>query len=115
MQRQSLSDDQIDNAERLYEQGWPLARTGNHVDVTADTVRKRLLERGITMRDTQGRPAPRHQPTQVNLDDPLDHPAVNPTRSGHHTRRARRHHHCVRSSTTATRHQGLHQTLFRPA
>jgi hypothetical protein len=28
---------------------------GNHMDVTADTVRKRLLERGITMRDPQGR------------------------------------------------------------
>jgi hypothetical protein len=31
------------------------------MNVTADTVRKRLLERGITMRDTQGRP--RTQPS----------------------------------------------------
>ena len=55
MRRQGLSDDQVNDAERLYQQGWSLARIGNHMDVTADTVRTRLLERGVTMRDTQGR------------------------------------------------------------
>lgn len=58
MRRQGLSDEQVTDAERSYQQGWSLARIGNHMDVTADTVRKRLLERGVTMRDTQGRPRP---------------------------------------------------------
>jgi predicted DNA-binding protein YlxM (UPF0122 family) len=56
MRRQGLTNDQVNDAERLYQQGWSLARIGNHMDVTADTVRKRLLERGVTMRDTRGRP-----------------------------------------------------------
>jgi hypothetical protein len=55
MRRHGLTTDQVDDAERLYEQGWSLARIGDQLDVTADTVRKRLLERGITMRDTRGR------------------------------------------------------------
>jgi predicted HTH domain antitoxin len=56
MRRCGLSDDQVEDATRLYDQGWSLARIGNRMDVTADTVRKRLLERGVAMRDTQGRP-----------------------------------------------------------
>ncbi|RSM35572.1 helix-turn-helix domain containing protein [Amycolatopsis balhimycina DSM 5908] len=56
MRRRGLTDNQIDDAERLYQQGWSLARIGNRMDVTADTVRARLLERGVAMRDTQGRP-----------------------------------------------------------
>jgi hypothetical protein len=56
MRRRGLTDDQIDDAEHLYRQGWSLARIGNHMNVTADTVRARLLERDVTMRDTQGRP-----------------------------------------------------------
>jgi len=56
MRRRGLTDDQIDDAEHLYQQGWSLARIGNHMNVTADTVRARLLERGVAMRDTQGRP-----------------------------------------------------------
>ena len=55
MRRRGLTKEQVEHSERLYEQGWSLARIGNHMDVTADTVRKRLLERGVTMRDTQGR------------------------------------------------------------
>jgi uncharacterized protein (DUF433 family) len=55
MRRQGLTNEQVEDAKRFYEQGWSLARIGNHMDVTADTVRKRLLERGVTMRDTQGR------------------------------------------------------------
>ena len=55
MRRRGLNDDQADDAESLYQQGWSLARIGDHMDVTADTVRKRLLERGVTMRDPQGR------------------------------------------------------------
>jgi hypothetical protein len=56
MRRQGLTVDQANDAMRLYELRWSLARIGNHLGVTADTVRKRLLERGVPMRDTQGRP-----------------------------------------------------------
>ena len=56
MRRRGLTDDQIDDAERLYHHGWSLARIGDRMNVTADTVRTRLLERGATMRDTHGRP-----------------------------------------------------------
>lgn len=56
MRRSGLTDNQAEDAERLYQQGWSLARIGDRMNVTADTVRKRLLERGVTMRDTQGRP-----------------------------------------------------------
>jgi len=56
MRRRGLTNSQIDDAERLYRQGWSLARIGNSMGFTADTVRARLLERGVTMRDTQGRP-----------------------------------------------------------
>jgi hypothetical protein len=56
MRRCGLSDAQVEDATRLYDQGWSLARIGKRMDVTADTVRKRLLERGVTMRGTQGRP-----------------------------------------------------------
>lgn len=56
MRRRGLTDDQVGDAKKLYHQGWSLARIGTHMDVTADTVRKRLLERGVTMRDIHRRP-----------------------------------------------------------
>lgn len=56
MRRRGLTNEQVEDAERIYEQGWSLARIGDHMDVTADTVRKRLLERGVTMRDTPRTP-----------------------------------------------------------
>lgn len=56
MRRSGLTDDQVEDADRLYQEGWSLARIGDRMDVTADTVRKRLLERGVTMHDTRGRP-----------------------------------------------------------
>jgi hypothetical protein len=56
MRRLGLTDDQVEDAERLYHQGWSLSRISDRIDVAADTVRKRLLERGVTMRDTNGRP-----------------------------------------------------------
>lgn len=66
MRRCGLTDDQVGDAERLYDQGWSLARIGDRMNVTADTVRKRLLERGVTMRDTHRRPQvgrPKERPT----------------------------------------------------
>jgi hypothetical protein len=63
VRRRGLADYQIEDAERLYDQGWSLARIGDRMNVTADTVRKRLLERGVAMRDTQGG-------TRVNAGEP---------------------------------------------
>jgi hypothetical protein len=56
MRRRGLTPEQVDDAIHLYNLGWSLARIGTQMDVTADTVRKRLLEHGVTMRDTHGRP-----------------------------------------------------------
>jgi hypothetical protein len=53
--RGRLSPEQVADARRLYEDGWSLARIGQKFDTTANTVRKRLLECGVAMRDTQGR------------------------------------------------------------
>ncbi|WP_020641467.1 hypothetical protein [Amycolatopsis balhimycina] len=56
MRRCGLTPEQIDDAIHLYKLGWSLSRIGIRMSVTADTVRKRLLEHGVTMRDTHGRP-----------------------------------------------------------
>ncbi|GAB3292669.1 hypothetical protein [Parasphingorhabdus pacifica] len=50
-----LSEEQIDDVVRLYSQGWSLARIAARMDVAAGTVRQRLHERGVTVRDTHGR------------------------------------------------------------
>ena len=42
-------------AARLYKQGLSLAKVGEHFAVSASTVHRALKERGIPMRDTQGR------------------------------------------------------------
>jgi len=49
-----LSPEDIDQAAQLYEDGWSLARIGEHLGVTATTVHRRLRERGVTMRSTTG-------------------------------------------------------------
>jgi DNA-directed RNA polymerase specialized sigma24 family protein len=56
MRRRGPTDEEAEDAERLYLQGWSLARIGNRMKVAADTVRKCLLDRGVTMRDNHGRP-----------------------------------------------------------
>ena len=56
MRMQSLDEEAIDEAVRLYESGLSLAKVGERVGVTARTVQLRLRERGVTMRDTHGRP-----------------------------------------------------------
>lgn len=53
--RGRLSNEQVDEAVRLYDAGRSLARIGSTLGTTANTVRARLLERGVTTRDTQGR------------------------------------------------------------
>jgi DNA-binding NarL/FixJ family response regulator len=50
-----LPPDDIPAAAKLYEQGWSLARIAEKFDAAANTVRARLLEAGVAMRDTHGR------------------------------------------------------------
>jgi hypothetical protein len=56
MRRRGLSGEQVDEAVHLYGLGWSLARVGARLGVDATTVQARLRERGIAMRDAQGRP-----------------------------------------------------------
>jgi hypothetical protein len=55
MRRRGLTSEQVDEAMRLYGQGWSLARVGERLGVDTGTVHARLRERGVRMRDTQGR------------------------------------------------------------
>ncbi|WP_042174146.1 helix-turn-helix domain-containing protein [Streptomyces sp. NBRC 110035] len=55
MRMRGLSVEQIDEAVRLYQAGQSLARIGERLGVDAGTVRARVVERGIRMRDAQGR------------------------------------------------------------
>jgi hypothetical protein len=52
--RGRLIPEQVDVAVRLYATGWSLARIGAKLDTTANTVRARLIERGVRTRDTCG-------------------------------------------------------------
>ncbi|ASN19938.1 hypothetical protein CGK93_09815 [Arthrobacter sp. YN] len=47
-----LDEQQIKEAVRLYKQGALLATIGKRMEVTAHTVRSRLVERGVEMRST---------------------------------------------------------------
>ena len=42
----------VEQMARLYESGLSLARVGHEVDADAATVRRQLLARGVSMRDT---------------------------------------------------------------
>jgi hypothetical protein len=55
MRRRGLSPDQIDEAVQLYKEGWSLAWVGKRMTVDPTTVLARLRERGVRMRDAQGR------------------------------------------------------------
>jgi hypothetical protein len=50
-----LAADDVPAAATLYQAGWSLARIGEKFGITDDTVRARLLEVGIAMRDPHGR------------------------------------------------------------
>lgn len=54
--RRGLHPDLIDEAVRRYEQGESLATVGRALGADPGTVKARLIERGIAMRDTHGRP-----------------------------------------------------------
>jgi hypothetical protein len=49
MRRQGLTAEQVDEAVRLYETGWSLARIGEQTAVDHTTVWHRLRERGVRM------------------------------------------------------------------
>lgn len=51
-----MTSEQIDGAVMLYESGRSLQEIAEQLGSTARTVRSRLLERGVVMRDTHGRP-----------------------------------------------------------
>lgn len=55
MRRRRLSSEQVDDAVRLYGEGWSLARIGRKLSVDPTTVLTKLRERGVRMRDTHGR------------------------------------------------------------
>lgn len=55
MRRRGLSPDQTDEAVQLYGEGWSLARIGERMGVDPTTVLAKLRDRGVRMRDIQGR------------------------------------------------------------
>lgn len=55
MRNAGLTEEQIDEAVRLYSDGWSAQRIGDRLGAYPQTMRRRLLERGVRMRDTHGR------------------------------------------------------------
>lgn len=51
-----MSPSQVDIAARLYESGLSLASVGTQLGFNATTVRTKFLHRGVTTRDSHGRP-----------------------------------------------------------
>jgi len=52
---ESMTESQIDQAVIHYEGGLSLARVGNELGFDDGTIRHRLIERGVYMRDSHGR------------------------------------------------------------
>ena len=50
-----LSDEQIDQAVRLYESGLSCEAVSKNIGACSKTIYNKLIERDITMRDTHGR------------------------------------------------------------
>jgi IS30 family transposase len=50
-----LDPNQVEQAARLYAQGWSSARIGARLGVAPSTVWRGLISRGVRMRDTHGR------------------------------------------------------------
>lgn len=48
--RGQLTDTQVDEAVRLYEQGWSLRAVGRHLDVADKTIRRMLDRRAVIVR-----------------------------------------------------------------
>jgi len=58
MRVRSLTEDQILQAIELYESGLSLVKVKERMGVTSETIRLRLIERGVVMRDSHGRLVP---------------------------------------------------------
>jgi|1185.fasta_scaffold301550_1 transposase len=56
----------LNEATRLYEQGWSLARVGDHFGVDGETVRRALRAAGVTLRPRRGHHLVDLQPHLVN-------------------------------------------------
>lgn len=54
MRMTGLGGEQIEEAARLYEAGWTLAKISKRMRVSPDTVRLRLIEHGVAMRPRGG-------------------------------------------------------------
>jgi DNA-binding CsgD family transcriptional regulator len=50
-----LAPEDVGAAAGLYQRGWSLAQIADRFDTSANTVRSRLKDAGVTMRDTHGR------------------------------------------------------------
>lgn len=54
--QRGLRPDLVDEAVRRYEDGQSLATVGRALGADPGTIKARLIERGVAMRDTHGRP-----------------------------------------------------------
>ncbi len=54
MRRRPLCEEQIIEAIRLYQSGLSVAKVADQVGAKSETVRLRLIERGVQMRDSRG-------------------------------------------------------------
>lgn len=51
----TITEEQVDTAVRLYEQGLSLAQVGERLNLRGKSLRVHLLKRGVKMRDSHGR------------------------------------------------------------
>lgn len=56
IRNQPMNQDEIDQAIQLYQDGWSLARVGQHLGREHTVIRDVLVKAGIPRRDTHGRP-----------------------------------------------------------
>ena len=54
MRRTSLTEAQVDRAVSLYQSGLSLVKVGKIIEANAETVRQRLLGRGVKLRGPHG-------------------------------------------------------------
>jgi hypothetical protein len=62
--RYRLLEPNLDEARRLYEAGWSLARVGDHFAINASTVFNAFRRAGVPMRPGQGGPSSSQRPTR---------------------------------------------------
>jgi hypothetical protein len=62
-----LSSEEIESAKRLYESGLSLALVGETLGWNADTIRRALINAGVSVRARRGWPIPTGRSTEVNI------------------------------------------------